>query len=106
MSLGIIGGMGPMAGAQFQEMIIELTDAKRDQDHLEMILFNCPGIPDRTDYILGRSAEDPFDQILSIAKKLETLGVSAIAIPCVSSAFSGRSLKSRSSTVSQRPQGI
>ena len=87
MSLGIIGGMGPMAGALFQEMIIELTDAKRDQDHLETILFNCPGIPDRTDYILGRSAEDPFDQILKIAKKLEELGVSAIAIPCVSSAF-------------------
>ena len=76
-----------MAGAQFQEMIIELTDAKRDQDHLETILFNCPGIPDRTDFILGRSVDDPFDRMLDIAKKLEALGVSAIAIPCVSSAF-------------------
>ena len=46
MSLGIIGGLGPMATAYFMELLINMTDAKCDQDHLEMIIYNCPSIPD------------------------------------------------------------
>ena len=55
MRLGIIGGLGPMATAYFMELLINMTDAKCDQDHLEMIIYNCPSIPDRTAYILGKS---------------------------------------------------
>lgn len=53
--LGVIGGLGPMATALFMKMIIEMTDAENDQEHIEMIVYNCPQIPDRTDYILGKS---------------------------------------------------
>ena len=42
MRLGIIGGLGPMATAYFMELLINMTDAKCDQDHLEMIIYNCP----------------------------------------------------------------
>jgi len=47
MTLGIIGGLGPIATAYFMELIIQMTDAKRDQDHLSMIVYNAPEIPDR-----------------------------------------------------------
>lgn len=39
MRLGIIGGLGPMATAYFMELLINMTDAKCDQDHLEMIII-------------------------------------------------------------------
>ena len=37
--LGIIGGLGPMATAYFLELTVKMTQAERDQDHLEAILF-------------------------------------------------------------------
>ena len=55
MSLGIIGGMGPMATVYFMELVVDMTEAHADGDHLEMIVYNCPSIPDRTKYIIGES---------------------------------------------------
>lgn len=71
MRLGIIGGLGPMATAYFMELLINMTDAKCDQDHLEMIIYNCPSIPDRTAYILGKSNANPVVPIIKIGKKLK-----------------------------------
>ena len=39
-SLGIIGGLGPMATAYLLQLIIEMTDAKTDQEHLDVIVFD------------------------------------------------------------------
>ncbi len=46
--LGILGGMGPMAGVELQKRIIEMTPATKDQDHMQMICFTNPKINDRT----------------------------------------------------------
>ena len=86
-TLGVIGGMGPMATALFMQMIIEHTDATTDQQHLPMIIRHLPYIPDRTAYILGQSDESPMPYIRDAAKKLEAEGVAEIAIPCVTSHF-------------------
>ncbi|HII82249.1 MAG TPA: aspartate/glutamate racemase family protein, partial [Ferroplasma sp.] len=37
--IGIIGGMGPKATNQFLDRVVELTDAKKDQDHVRYILY-------------------------------------------------------------------
>ena len=58
-TLGVIGGLGPMATAFFMQMVIEMTEADRDQEHIEMLIHNCPSIPDRTSYIVGTSQENP-----------------------------------------------
>ena len=55
MTLGILGGLGPIATAYFMELLIQMTKAEKDQDHLQMIIYNMPQIPDRTAYILGKS---------------------------------------------------
>ena len=94
MSLGIIGGMGPMATAVFYEKIVAMTDAARDQDHIDTIIYSCPQIPDRTSFFLGKSSEDPYPKILELAKKLEEQGVCAISIPCITAAFFSKSLSS------------
>ena len=55
--LGIIGGLGPAATASLFMRIIDHTDAKTDQDHLDITILNRPQIPDRTAFILGKSEE-------------------------------------------------
>ncbi len=85
--LGVIGGLGPMATALFMRMVIEMTDARTDQQHIEMIIYNCPQIPDRTRYILGESEENPAPKLLEIGRELERQGVALIAIPCITSGY-------------------
>lgn len=81
--LGIVGGLGPMASVYFYQQITELTRADKDQEHLEIALLSLPGIPDRTDYILGRSDESPVPAIISATESLLSVGAEIVAIPCV-----------------------
>lgn len=80
--LGVIGGMGPLATALFMELVIEMTDARQDKEHICMDIINAPEIPDRTAYILGKSAESPLPDILTIKKELEGRGAEVLAMPC------------------------
>lgn len=93
MILGVIGGLGPMATACFMKLVIGMTKAKRDQDHLEMIVYNCPQIPDRTDYILGRSDESPLPRIIELGQRLNKQGASYIAIPCITAHYFHREIE-------------
>ncbi|HKM00111.1 MAG TPA: amino acid racemase [Mobilitalea sp.] len=85
--LGVIGGLGPIATAYFYELIIKMTEATVDQEHIEMMIFSKPSIPDRTDYILGRSLDNPAASIIEIGKMLVTLGADYIAIPCITAHY-------------------
>ena len=80
--LGILGGVGPLATAYFMELIINKTPARRDQDHIPMIVYNDPQIPDRTAYILDKSRENPCPEMVKVAGWLERAGADFIAIPC------------------------
>lgn len=80
--LGIIGGMGPLATAYFMELVIALTPAERDQDHLPMVVWNDPQIPDRTAHLLDPSEPDPLPAICEGARALERAGVDYLAMPC------------------------
>ncbi|MCR4904260.1 MAG: amino acid racemase, partial [Butyrivibrio sp.] len=85
--LGVVGGLGPMATAIFMEMIINMTDAGCDQEHVKMIIYNMPTIPDRTKHILGLSKENPSTEIIKIGKRLVEDGACEIAIPCITASF-------------------
>ena len=80
--LGVIGGLGPMATAYFMELVCQMTDAKTDQEHLEMIIRSSPHIPDRTRYILDKMAPNPIPELISVGQWLAGQGASQIAIPC------------------------
>lgn len=86
-TLGVIGGVGPMATAYFLRRVIEMTDAKTDQEHIEVLLHSKPSIPDRTRFILGQSDESPLPDFVRIAKSLAEQGAQVIAIPCVTAHF-------------------
>lgn len=92
--LGVIGGLGPIATAHFMELVIRMTDAKVDQEHLEMLIHSAPGIPDRTQYILDHSKENPFPAMLQIGQNLARQGAAYIAIPCVTAHYFHAQLES------------
>lgn len=80
--LGILGGLGPLATVYFSEMLIKMTDAKIDQEHIDTIILNHASVPDRTAYILGKSTENPLPVLIEDAKRLEAFGVDLLAMPC------------------------
>ncbi len=80
--MGILGGMGPMATVRFYELITERTLAAKDSEHLRIIITSNAEIPDRTDFILGKSEVSPLPMMCADAKHLRDSGAEIIAIPC------------------------
>lgn len=87
MRFGVIGGLGPMATAYYLELMIRMTDARRDQDHPEIIILNIPSIPDRTAFILGKSQEDPLPPMVELGKQLKSLGAEVVGTPCITAHY-------------------
>ena len=85
--LGVIGGLGPGATAHFMSLVTDMTDAPVDQEHIEMVVFSTPTIPDRTRHILDNSQPDPLPKMLEVGGKLAALGAQFIAIPCVTAHY-------------------
>ncbi len=81
-TLGILGGVGPMATVYFYEMLTSLTKAECDQDHIDIVISSRASTPDRTAFITGASEENPLDAMIPDAKRLVTFGADIIAIPC------------------------
>ena len=81
--IGLVGGVGPLAGLDLQAKIIAQTAAGRDQEHLPVLSISWPGpIPDRTEYLLGRVAQNPAYPILEQLRLLAAMGATVAAIPC------------------------
>jgi aspartate racemase len=79
--LGVLGGMGPLASAQFMLRLTLLTPARRDQDHIPAVLWSDPRVPDRTRGHLA-GGDDPLPWLLRGIAGLKRAGCGAIAIPC------------------------
>lgn len=80
-TLGVLGGMGPLAGAAFVSRLAQLTPAATDQDHIPVLLRNDPRIPDRSAARL-RGGADPWPAMREGLEFLVRAGVACIAIPC------------------------
>lgn len=81
-TLGIIGGMGPLATVKLFEKIVLKTKADCDQEHIHILIDNNTKIPDRVNFILGNSEENPKYELIKSAKKLESIGAEFLAMPC------------------------
>lgn len=69
------------------ELIIRMTKADCDQDHLDVLIYNRPKTPDRTRYILGLSNEDPTPVMIDTGRKLVEQGAECLAIPCITAHY-------------------
>lgn len=80
-TVGIIGGMGPVATNDLYRKIIENTEANNDCEHLHVIIDSNTKIPDRTSFIIN-GGEDPSKALVRSALKLEYMGADFIIMPC------------------------
>lgn len=78
---GVLGGMGPEATVDFMAKVIAFTDARRDQDHVHLLVDHNPKVPNRQDAILGGGA-DPGPALADMAGRLEAAGAEFLVIPC------------------------
>jgi aspartate racemase len=79
--IGILGGMGPLATADFFAKVIAATDAKTEADHVPLLIQSDPRIPSRPAAIL-RGGESPLPALLAGRDRLVAAGAAAVAMPC------------------------
>jgi aspartate racemase len=79
--VGVVGGVGPAATVDFIHKVVRATPAKRDQDHIKLLVEQNPQIPDRTENLIG-NGPDPTISLYATCKQLEAGGADLIAIPC------------------------
>ncbi|MCX8962528.1 cysteate racemase [Erwinia psidii] len=84
--IGILGGMGPGATADAFSKLVSHTPAKKDQEHIPVIIASLPGIPDRTESII-HDGPSPLPGMLNSLKILEDAGASCIIMPCNTAHF-------------------
>lgn len=71
-----------MSSVYFYEMLTSHTDAKVDQQHLDILISSRASTPDRTDYIIDKTKENPLPHMCAEVQKLAGGGAEVIAIPC------------------------
>lgn len=79
--VGVLGGMGPLATADFYTKVIRLTPATVDQDHVRMVIWADPTTPDRSAALLDHDTS-PLTALTRGVSSLATAGADLIAIPC------------------------
>lgn len=84
--VGVLGGMGPEATVDFFHKLTVHTPAKLDQQHLHVIIYSNPRVPDRTAAILN-NGESPVPFLLEGCESLESAGADFIVIPCVTAHY-------------------
>jgi aspartate racemase len=81
--LGILGGMGPLASAEFIGTLYRLNVAEFEQDTPPCILLSDPTFPDRTEAILAGSTRVLAQRLEEALQTLLDLGADPIVIACI-----------------------
>ncbi|MBQ7575172.1 MAG: aspartate/glutamate racemase family protein [Bacteroidales bacterium] len=79
--LGVLGGMGPAASAEFMRLLAEKAPAERDQEHPRVILYSDSMIPNRTAFLEGKG-EDPSPYLLDGIQSLLSWGADLVCVTC------------------------
>jgi len=86
LTVGILGGMGPHATADLFRLLIGLTPAAKDWDHLHVIVDNNPRMPSRTRaFLYGEASPVPY--LVAGARRLEAMGAALVVVPCNSASY-------------------
>jgi len=80
-TVGVIGGLGPLATLDFFDRVLKRTRAVKEQEHLRLIIDNNTKIPDRNAFMRGEGPS-PAPALAASAKALEVAGAEAIVMAC------------------------
>lgn len=82
-SLGILGGLGPLASAEFLKTIYEFNITDLEQESPTCILYSDPTFPNRIDAIQGGSDDLLTSLLVQSLERICQLGVSQVVVACV-----------------------
>lgn len=80
-TIGVIGGMGPAATADFLALLVAGVAAARDADHPRVLIDSNPQVPDRNAAAL-HGAASPGPALAAMARGLVAQGAGVLAMPC------------------------
>jgi aspartate racemase len=83
--LGVLGGMGPLASAEFVKTVYEVSGemCPREQAAPAVVLYSEPAFPDRTEAFLRGETQPLLTKLIEALELLRGMGASQIVICCV-----------------------
>ncbi len=85
-TIGVLGGMGPYATVDFMKLLLDVTNAEKESDHIHVIIDNNPRMPSRTRaYLFGEA--DPVPEMKKGVLRLLRAGVDFVVVPCNSAHY-------------------
>jgi aspartate racemase len=85
MVLGVLGGMGPLASAEFVKTVYELSGevCPREQEAPVVVMYSDPAFPDRTEAFLRGETQPLLNRLSDALELLCGMGASQIVICCM-----------------------
>ena len=83
--LGVLGGMGPLASAEFVKTIYEISGdlCAQEQDAPVVLMYSDPAFPDRTEAFLRGENEPLLTRLIDALELLDRMGATQIVIACM-----------------------
>ncbi len=84
-AVGVLGGMGPEATADFLSKLVAATPVDREQDHLRVFVDSNPKVPDRNRALAGAAPSavaSPGPVLAAMAAGLERAGADFLVMAC------------------------
>ena len=81
--LGVLGGLGPLASAEFVKTIYEYSVGMGEQRSPALIMYSDPAFPDRTETLLSGSYEHLLKRLVGALELLRERNVSEVIICCI-----------------------
>lgn len=81
--LGIVGGLGPLASAEFLNTIYECSLGGVEQESPLVVMSSDPTFPDRTEAFLKGENDELLARLTRVLRQLSEMGASEIVICCV-----------------------
>jgi aspartate racemase len=81
--VGVLGGMGPLASAEFVRTLYERVPANREQELPAVMLYSDPSFPDRTESFLSGRDEPVLERLVAALRHLEALKCDRVVMCCI-----------------------
>jgi aspartate racemase len=85
--LGILGGMGPLASAEFVRTIYDNCLGEHEQHSPAVIMYSDPSLPDRTETLLGQDTDRLLEGLIKGLTFLCESNATRIVICCVTAHY-------------------
>jgi aspartate racemase len=82
-TLGVVGGLGPLASSEFVKTIYEYGLGGVEQESPVVFLHSDPTCPDRTGELLAGNGDAVLEQLVVALRRMRDIGASRVVICCV-----------------------